>query len=144
MVRGLLKMVLVALVLVAGAFFLFGYWTGGSFRIPALSPADSPITPSIDTATARERGAEIGEQAAKAVATAGAAIDEGALTAKIKAKMVLDDLVKARAINVTTTGSTVTVSGSVHSRQEQERAVQLAKETDGVTRVIDRLVIRQP
>jgi len=142
MVRGLVKVVLVALILVAGAFFLFGYWTGGSFRYPSPS-ADTPSV-SIDTAAARQRGAEIGERAAKAVATAGASLDEGTLTAKIKAKMVLDDLVKARAIDVTTTGSTVTLNGTVHSRREQERAVALAKETDGVTRVIDRLVVGQP
>ena len=72
MVRGLVKLVLVALVLVAGAFYLFGYWTGGSLSQPAPSAAETPPL-SIDTAAARERGAEIGEQAAKAVATALAA-----------------------------------------------------------------------
>ena len=143
MVRGFVKVVLVALVLVAGAFYLFGYWTAGSFRNPLPSAADTPSLP-IDTTAARERGAEIGERAAKAVATAGASLDEGRLTAKIKAKMVLDDLVKARAIDVTTTGSTVTLSGTVHSKAEQARAVALAKETDGVTQVMDRLVVRQP
>ena len=143
MVRGLVKLVLMALVLVAAAFYLFGYWTGGSFRNPAPSAVKTPSLP-IDTTAARERGAEIGEQAAKAVATAGEALDEGRLTAKIKAKMVLDDLVKARTIDVTTTGSAVTLSGTVHSRAEQERAVRLAKETEGVTQVTDRLVIRQP
>jgi hyperosmotically inducible protein len=136
-------MVLLAVVLVAGAFFLFGYWTGGSFKVPT-SPATDSAPPSNDAVTARERGAVIGERAADAVATAGRAVDEGALTAKIKAKMVLDDLVKARAIDVTTNGSTVTLSGTVHSSREHERAVLLAKETDGVTNVIDRLVIRQP
>lgn len=143
MVRGLVKLVLVALVLVAAAFYLFGYWTGGSFRNPVPSEVKTPSLP-IDTTVARERGAEIGEQAAKAVATAGASIDEGRLTAKIKAKMVLDDLVKARTIDVTTTGSTVTLNGTVHSRAEQQRAVALAKETEGVTQVMDRLVVRQP
>ncbi len=143
MVRGVMKVFLMALVLVAGAFFLFGYWTGGSFRYPEPSAVETPSL-SIDTAAARERGAEIGERAAKAVATAGASLDEGTLTAKIKAKMVLDDLVKARAIDVTTTGSTVTLTGTVHSRAEQERAVALAKETDGVTRVMDRMVVQQP
>lgn len=142
MVRGLVKLMLVAVVVVAGAFFLFGYWTGGSLSSPRSAP-DVPSA-SIDTAAARERGAEIAEQAAKAVATAGTALDEGALTAKIKAKMVLDDVVKARAIDVTTNGSTVTVSGTVHSRIEQERALRLAKETEGVTQVIDRLVVRRP
>jgi osmotically-inducible protein OsmY len=58
--------------------------------------------------------------------------------------MVLDDLVKARTIDVTTTGSTVTLTGTVHSQAEQQRAVALAKETEGVTQVMDRLVVRQP
>ena len=101
MLSALVKVVLVGVILVAGAFFLFGYWTGGSLTNSSASTVDLP-SPSMDTATARERGAELGEQAAKVVATAGAALDEGTLTAKIKAKMVLDDLVKARAIDVTT------------------------------------------
>ena len=53
----------------------------------------------------------------KAVATTGV-IDDAALSLKIKAKMVLDDYVKARTIDVTTDGSTVTVSGTVRSVDE--------------------------
>jgi len=143
MLSALMKVVLVGVILVAGAFFLFGYWTGGSLTNSTPSTADTP-SPSIETSTARERGAELGERAAKVVATAGAALDEGTLTAKIKAKMVLDDLVKARAIDVTTRGSVVILTGSVNSRAEQERAISLAKETEGVTQVTDRLVVRQP
>ena len=56
--------------------------------------------------------------------------------------MVLDDVVKARTINVTTNGSTVTLTGTVHSSQERQRAVQLTRETDGVTQVIDHLTIQ--
>ena len=98
-------------------------------------------TPRIDTAAARERGAEIAEKAAVAAARVGDTLEQGGLTAKIKAKMVLDDLVRARDINVTTTGNTVTLTGTVHSEQERERAVALARETEGVTRVVDRLII---
>src|SRR5262245_25376834 len=50
---------------------------------------------------------------------------EGALTAKIKSKMALDDHVKGRAINVDTLGSVVTVTGVVASADERERAVRL-------------------
>ena len=53
--------------------------------------------------------------------------------------MALDDLVKARRIDVSTDGSTVTVSGTVGSRAEHDRAVALARETAGVTTVIDHL-----
>ncbi len=64
---------------------------------------------------------------------------EAALTSKIKAKMVLDDQVKARSIDVTTNGSTVTVSGVVRSVDEHDRALRLARETAGVTQVVDHL-----
>ena len=53
--------------------------------------------------------------------------------------MVLDDLVKARNINVDTNGSVVTLTGVVGSEAERQRALQLAKQTEGVTSVIDHL-----
>ena len=53
--------------------------------------------------------------------------------------MVLDDNIKARAIDVTTDGSTVTLSGTVRSVDEHDRAVRLARETAGVLHVVDRL-----
>jgi hyperosmotically inducible protein len=56
--------------------------------------------------------------------------------------MALDDLVKARTIDVTTAGTTVTLAGSVESKAERERAVSLARETEGVTRVVDQLQMR--
>jgi len=55
--------------------------------------------------------------------------------------MTLDDEVKARAIDVTTNGSTVTLTGTVGSKAEHDRAVSLARDTAGVTHVIDQLRI---
>lgn len=139
MFRGLIRLVLVALVVVAAAFFLFGYWSSGRFDAPVVTGIR---TPSIDTAAARETGAAIGEKTAVAASRVGASLEEGSLTAKIKAKMVLDDLVKARTIDVTTEGTTVTLTGTVHSQQERDRAVTLARETTGVSRVVDQLAVR--
>jgi hyperosmotically inducible protein len=140
MIRGLVRLVLVALVVVAAAFFLFGYWSSGRFdAAPATVASEKP---RIDTSAAREAGAEVGEKTAIAAARIGESIDEGSLTAKIKAKMVLDDLVKARSINVTTDGTIVTLAGTVHTQQERDRALALAKETAGVTKVVDALTIR--
>jgi hyperosmotically inducible periplasmic protein len=141
MFRGLFRLVLVLVIVVAAAFFLFGYWSNGAFR---SAPAVTEIkTPRIDTTAARERGAELGERAAVAASRVGETVEEGSLTAKIKAKMVLDDLVKARNIDVTTDGTTVTLTGTVHSQKERERATALARETEGVTKVVDQLTIRQ-
>jgi len=137
MIRGLIRFMLIALVVVAAAFYLFGYWRGESFH--ATREVTGIKTPEFDTAKAREAGAEIGERTAAAASSVSRTLDEGSLTAKIKAKMVLDDLVKARNINVTTEGTTVTLTGEINSPQERERAVALARETEGVTRVIDKL-----
>jgi osmotically-inducible protein OsmY len=67
---------------------------------------------------------------------------DGALTAKIKSKMALDDHVKARAIDVDTSDSVTTLSGVVGSADERKRALQLARDTEGITRVVDKLEIR--
>jgi len=140
MIRGLIRLMLVVVVLVAAAFFFMGYWSSGRFEA-APAPTDARA-PHIDTAAAREAGAEIGEKAATVAARASESVAEGSLTAKIKAKMVLDDLVKARSVNVTTHGTTVTLTGTVHSQQERERSLALASETAGVTNVVDRLTVR--
>ena len=91
----------------------------------------------------RARRAPNWEKAANAAADMKQTLTEASLTGKIKAKMALDDSVKARAIDVTTSGSTVTLTGTINSAAERERAVSLARETDGITAVVDRLQIRQ-
>jgi hyperosmotically inducible protein len=99
---------------------------------------------SETVARAREGAAQIGEKAGEAATTVGATLEEAALTTKIKAKMALDDMVKARSIDVTTRGTTVTLSGIVASKTEHDRAMMLARETDGVTDVIDNMKMLQP
>lgn len=84
------------------------------------------------------------DKAGDAADTISDRVAAGALTAKIKSKMALDDRVNARAINVDTSGSIVTLTGIVASSDQRDRAVRLARDTDGVTRVVDRLQIRKP
>jgi osmotically-inducible protein OsmY len=134
--------VLFGIFLLAGVcFLLLGYWAGSSFgRIER--PSDAVGTAGdIDTQKARERGAELGEKAAVATANARDAARDASVTGKIVAKMALDDVVKARTIDVDSDGSTVTLTGRVRSAAERDRAVALARETEGVTRVVDRLRI---
>ena len=130
--------IVVVIVLIIGAFFM-GYLGGERYAF-SRSRTGPPRTDTSDTVErARERGAEIGQRAGEATAKVQESVTEAALSAKIKAKMALDDTVKARNINVTTNGTTVTLSGTVQSKAERERAVALARETDGVTHVIDEL-----
>lgn len=141
MFRALLRLVIVLVILVGvGAFFL-GWW--GSGRI---QPADGPAvtvgtTGRVSAEKAKAVGAEVGAKTAQAANKAGELLADGALTAKIKSKMALDDLVKARSIDVTTTHHVVTLKGTVSSVAEHDRAVRLAKETAGVVEVIDRLAV---
>lgn len=129
----------VLLVLVLVAIFAFNYWTGNGWT---LRPPATSAT-GVDAEKAREKGGDLARTAAERTKAAaertGAVMTEAAITAKIKSKMALDDYVKARTINVATSGTIVSLTGTVRSEQERERAVRLARETDGVTQVVDRL-----
>jgi osmotically-inducible protein OsmY len=140
MIRALLRLVIVLVVLVGAAAFFLGWWGSGRARTVDSPPAVGTAG-QVDAQKAREVGAEVGAKTAAAANKAGEVLTEGALTAKIKSKMALDDLVQARTIDVTTSGQVVTVSGTVRSTAERDRALQLARETAGVTQVIDRLTV---
>jgi hypothetical protein len=60
-------------------------------------------------------GAELAEKAAVATEKVKETIEEAGITTKIKAKMALDDSVKAGSIDVTTAGSVVRSGGKVRS-----------------------------
>lgn len=139
-IRALLVLVLVAVVGV----ILLNFWPAGwplqRARTDAV-PRSVGTIGTIDTGRARERAAEIGEKAAVATKKIQGSLGEAGLTTKIKAKMALDDTLKARAIDVSTEGSTVTVSGTVPSVAAHDRAIALARETAGVSTVVDHLEI---
>jgi hyperosmotically inducible periplasmic protein len=136
-----IRAILLLAVLVVVAVLGYNYWVG--YGLTLRPPAG---TGGIDAEATRRRGVELTKEAAQKTSAAAVklegAMTESALTAKIKSKMVLDDHVKARTINVDTSGSVVTLTGVVESEAERERAVRLARETDGVKRVIDKLEIR--
>jgi len=137
-VRALLVSILIILV----AFVAFSYLSGNaSWRYPRAQRDAVGTSGKVDVNVARERGAEVGEKVAIAAEKVKETAEEAAVTSKIKAKMVLDDYVKARAIDVTTSGSTVTLSGTVRSVSEHDRALRLTRETAGVTQVVDHLTV---
>ena len=143
MVRALLRTILIIIVVVGiGAFFV-GYQWGDRNPVTDNRPVGTTGRGAdIDTAKARETGAKVGEKIAVGANAAEKALQSGALTAKIKSKLALDDQVEAMRIDVDTSGDVVTLSGSVRSEAERERAVRLARETEGVRQVVDRLVVR--
>jgi osmotically-inducible protein OsmY len=138
--RALRAVLLIVLLILIGV-FAFGWWTGSGIRDRGSHPTGT--TGSIDASKARERGAEAGEKAAEAAGKIRDSVEEAALSSKIKAKMALDDSVRARSIDVSTNGSTVTLSGTVRSDAERDRAIRLARETAGITTVVNHLEVQR-
>jgi osmotically-inducible protein OsmY len=85
-----------------------------------------------------------GQPAGAAQQTAGeAAVDDAVVTAKVKARLVDDEVTKAYQINVETFKGTVQLSGSVDSEEARSRATELAKNVGGVKDVKNSLQIRK-
>lgn len=79
-----------------------------------------------------------GGVAAALFVVACAQTDAG-VTTKVKSKFASDDVVKAYQIDVDTKDHVVTLSGQVENQAAKERAVTLARGTDGVQDVVDNL-----
>jgi osmotically-inducible protein OsmY len=84
---------------------------------------------------------QLDAQAGRVVEKVDAYVSDAGLSAKIKSKMALDELVGARTIDVSTTSGVVTLEGTVRSLAERDQALRLARDTASVTRVVDRLVV---
>lgn len=79
--------------------------------------------------------------AALLVSAAACASSDPGVTTAVKTKLAADDTVKAYQIDVDTKGGVVTLTGAVETQAAKDRAVQLARETDGVSRVEDLLTV---
>ena len=142
MIRALLRVVLVLIILAAVGAFFFGYRIADRMRGSAPDPVVGTSGESVNVGRAREAGARVGGAVAEGANEAQRVAADAALTAKIKSKMLLDDKIDAAAINVDTANRVVRLTGLVGSADERERAVQLARETEGVEQVVDQLAIR--
>ena len=132
---------LLVLTLVAGAgVAAYAYWSDNGSMLREHATGIAKDAAKREAAKLAEKAADTGRDAAGHL---GDTVAEATLTAKIKSKMALDDHVNARAINVDTSGSVATLSGVVASADERKRAVQLARDTDGITRVVDKLEIER-
>lgn len=72
---------------------------------------------------------------------AGAQITDGWITMKIHAQYVTEDALDGSDIDVDTTNGQVTLNGTVRTEAGRARAVSIAKATDGVKGVNDKLRI---
>jgi hypothetical protein len=123
----------------------------GAERAPApaksegAKPIDNPNAPAYVDSNIDDKVVRAGKSAAKTTKNvageAGEAIGDGWLTSKVKTKLMADDGVKARRIDVDTLEGVVTLKGRVASAAERSRAVEIARGTDGVKQVVDELEV---
>jgi osmotically-inducible protein OsmY len=79
--------------------------------------------------------------AASLAVTAACSQSDAGITTAVKAKLAADDTVKASEINVDTHNHVVTLNGTVASNGEKERAVLVARDTKGVSSVVDDIIV---
>jgi hyperosmotically inducible protein len=141
MFRLLFRLMLLIVVLGVIAVFALGYrWSTRREETTAPVTAGGEV---LNAERARRAGSDIAGKVAAGASRAGKVLEEGALTAKIKSKMALDDTIDASDVNVSTEGAIVTLRGTVVNRKQHQRVVQLAQETAGVTSVVDKLSVRE-
>lgn len=72
----------------------------------------------------------------------GEYLDDSAITAKIKTKLLGDPMISGFAVSVETFRGKVVLSGFVNSQAQIDRAVALAREVSGVREVQSALVLK--
>lgn len=72
----------------------------------------------------------------------GQAVHDASLTASVKMALAFERGVKASEISVHTDRGTVTLTGEVGSRAERQLATRVARDTEGVKDVVNRLQVR--
>jgi hyperosmotically inducible protein len=78
---------------------------------------------------------EVGSQGVKE------AVTDTAITTKLRAQYLADEALRRATISVSTNNGVVTLEGVVSSRSAHAKAVRLARSSNGVSRVEDRLQI---
>ena len=69
--------------------------------------------------------------------------DDATITTRVKTAFLSDPVIRAERIEVTTFKGVVTLAGRVSSKQEEEKAIAIARKIRGVTDVRSTLQIEQ-
>jgi len=68
-------------------------------------------------------------------------VADSAITAIVKSKLAVDNETSSADINVDTKGGVVTLTGVVATQANKEQAERIARNTEGVTRVINNITV---
>ncbi len=142
MIGRFIRFLFVMAILLGALAYFTGYWQPEWLPTSPTAASTRPGDTETAKARAREAGRAIGDTAKQAAHQLDEAFSDGSLTAKIKSKMALDDTIEASRIDIDTAEGVVRLNGTVDSEAQRTRALQLARETDGVVSVVDELKIR--
>lgn len=111
---------------------------------PGATPTTGVDDPLQDKAReAAREGQQKAREGAERAKDAMPAMDDATITGKVKTKFLGDTNVPGLKIDVDTKAGVVTLTGTVQTAAEKQRAVELAKETDGVKSVVDRIKVEK-
>lgn len=99
---------------------------------------------SMETAGQKlDRSAEkVASATDRATTQAAVAVDDAAITTKVKTAVLAEPGLKTLQIGVDTKNGVVTLSGTVDSPALKERAMQIVQNVSGVQSVVDNLAVK--
>jgi osmotically-inducible protein OsmY len=106
-----------------------------------VDPAAAHSTIGTAGQKTKEGAEKVVDKTKEGVSKTGEVITDGWITTRVKSKFVGEDLLKNSDINVDTNDHVVTLKGTVMSAAGRARAVEQAKEVEGVRKVVDLLTI---
>jgi hyperosmotically inducible protein len=89
----------------------------------------------------KDTGGAVADKTKEGASKTGEAITDGWISTRIKTKFMGDEALRASDIKVDTNDHVVTLTGTVVSPAAHAKAIEMAKEVEGVKRVVDRMKI---
>ncbi|MCU1385927.1 MAG: periplasmic protein [Acidobacteria bacterium] len=118
-------------------------------RVSGVSRVENKLT-SREKATdkAKETAGKVADTSKKgadktkhALSKTGEVITDAWISSRIKTKFMGDEALRASAITVDSSDHVVTLSGAVPNAAARAKALSMAKEVEGVDRVVDKLTV---
>jgi osmotically-inducible protein OsmY len=116
--------------------------TAGTMKSKAKEGAEATKEGAEKVADKTKSGAEkVVDKTKEGLSKTGEVITDDWITTRVHSKFIDEDLLKHSDINVDTKDHVVTLRGTVMSAAGRARAIEQAKEVEGVHKVIDQLTI---
>ena len=118
-------------------------------RVPGVSRVDNKLT-SREKATdkVKETGEKVADKSKegldktkRALSKTGEVITDAWISTRIKTGFMGDEALRASAISVDSSDHVVTLSGAVTNAAAHAKALRIAKEVEGVNKVVDKLTV---